>query len=101
MASRVRCTHAMPALIVFALAAPALAQAPATAPQRPVASVNQQPRVDAVGMARPIDMHDTIWIEAMPAVVDGGAGGTSPASCTSAPSSRHPTPAQAGRMERR
>jgi creatinine amidohydrolase len=33
------------------------------APQRPVASVNTQPRVDVLGMPRPIDMHDTVWIE--------------------------------------
>ena len=32
-------------------------------PQRPVASVNQQPRVDVLGMPRPIDMHDSVWIE--------------------------------------
>ena len=32
-------------------------------PQRPVASVNTQPRVDVLGMTRPIDMHDSIWIE--------------------------------------
>ena len=32
-------------------------------PQRPVASVNTQPRVDVLGMARPIDMHDSVWIE--------------------------------------
>jgi hypothetical protein len=25
--------------------------------------VDQQPRVDVLGMARPIDMHDSIWIE--------------------------------------
>jgi creatinine amidohydrolase/Fe(II)-dependent formamide hydrolase-like protein len=25
--------------------------------------VNTQPRVDVLGMARPIDMHDTVWIE--------------------------------------
>jgi creatinine amidohydrolase len=32
-------------------------------PQRPVASVNTQPRVDVLGMPRPIDMHDSVWIE--------------------------------------
>jgi creatinine amidohydrolase len=32
-------------------------------PQRPVASVNTQPRVDVLGMPRPIDMRDTFWIE--------------------------------------
>jgi creatinine amidohydrolase/Fe(II)-dependent formamide hydrolase-like protein len=42
----------------------ALAQTPpATQPPRPTASVNQQPRVDVLGMARPIEMHDSIWIE--------------------------------------
>jgi creatinine amidohydrolase len=63
MASLLMRARAIPALVVFAFAAPAFAQAPAAPPQRPVASVNQQPRVDALGMARPIDMHDTIWIE--------------------------------------
>ena len=28
-----------------------------------MASVNQQPRVDVLGMSRPIDMHDSVWIE--------------------------------------
>lgn len=32
-------------------------------PQRRVASVNTQPRVDARDMPRPIDMHDSVWIE--------------------------------------
>jgi creatinine amidohydrolase len=36
---------------------------PAAQPPRPTASVNQQPRVDVLGMIRPIDMHDSIWIE--------------------------------------
>jgi creatinine amidohydrolase/Fe(II)-dependent formamide hydrolase-like protein len=41
-----------------------LAQPPsAPQPPRPTASVNTQPRVDVLGMARPIDMHDTVWIE--------------------------------------
>jgi creatinine amidohydrolase len=35
----------------------------AAQPPRPVASVNTQPRVDVLGMARPIDMHDSVWIE--------------------------------------
>ena len=43
-------------------AGPAFAQAP-VAPQRPTASVNTQPRVDVSNMPRPIDMHDSIWIE--------------------------------------
>jgi creatinine amidohydrolase len=40
-------------------------QAPATAqePQRRTASVNTAPRVDVTNMARPIDMHDSVWIE--------------------------------------
>ena len=41
----------------------ATAQPPAGQPPRPTASVNQQPRVDVLGMARPIEMHDTVWIE--------------------------------------
>src|SRR5881628_2910705 len=45
-------------LVAVAAAAPAAAQ-----PPRPVASVDQQPRVDVLGMSRPIDMHDSIWIE--------------------------------------
>jgi creatinine amidohydrolase/Fe(II)-dependent formamide hydrolase-like protein len=41
-----------------------LAQQPsAPQPPRSTASVNTQPRVDVLGMARPIDMHDTVWIE--------------------------------------
>jgi creatinine amidohydrolase len=63
MAARFRCARAFPAIAVLVFAAPAFAQAPAAPPQRPVASVNQQPRIDALAMARPIDMHDTIWIE--------------------------------------
>ncbi len=31
--------------------------------QRPTASVNSQPRVDVRDMPRPIDMHDSVWIE--------------------------------------
>ena len=56
------------ALVLALAAAPSLAQTPAPAPQgaRPggrTASVNTAPRVDAETMARPIDMHDTLWIE--------------------------------------
>jgi creatinine amidohydrolase len=47
----------------LALAPAALAQPPASPPQRPVASVNTQPRVDVADMPRPIDMRDTLWIE--------------------------------------
>ena len=40
------------------------AQAPAAPqPARPTASVNTQPRLDALGMVRPIEMHDSVWIE--------------------------------------
>ena len=31
--------------------------------QRRVASVNTEPRVDVTNMPRPIDMHDSVWIE--------------------------------------
>ena len=52
------------ALMLLFLPAAVFAQPPA-APQapRPTASVNTQPRVDVLGMARPIDMHDSVWIE--------------------------------------
>lgn len=37
---------------------------PGTAqPERRVASVNSQPRLDVTNMPRPIDMHDSVWIE--------------------------------------
>jgi creatinine amidohydrolase len=36
---------------------------PAAPPARPTASVNTQPRVDVTNMPRPIDMHDSVWIE--------------------------------------
>jgi creatinine amidohydrolase len=49
-------------LAALGLAVASAQQAPPPAP-RPTASVNQQPRVDVLGMARPIDMHDSIWIE--------------------------------------
>jgi creatinine amidohydrolase len=45
------------------VARPARAQTPADQPRRPVASVNTQPRVDVADMPRPIDIHDTLWIE--------------------------------------
>ena len=50
--------------VMLAVAALAHAQTPAP-PQgdRRVASVNTAPRVDVTGMARPIDMHDSVWIE--------------------------------------
>jgi creatinine amidohydrolase/Fe(II)-dependent formamide hydrolase-like protein len=46
--------------LAMAQAAPA---PPATDGQRRVASVNTEPRVDVTGLARPIDMHDSVWIE--------------------------------------
>jgi creatinine amidohydrolase len=49
-------------MCVTVAAGSAFAQAPA-APQRPTASVNTQPRVDVSNMPRPIDMHDSVWIE--------------------------------------
>lgn len=52
--------------VTLALAAQAAAQAPAPPGQgagRPTASVNSQPRVDVTNMPRPIDMHDSVWIE--------------------------------------
>lgn len=59
-----------PALVlVFAMAAaPAAAQTtpPAPQPAQPgarTASVNTAPRVDAAAMVRPIEMHDSVWIE--------------------------------------
>src|SRR6188768_427448 len=39
------------------------AQTPAAPPAPRVASVNSQPRVDVSNMPRPIDMHDSVWIE--------------------------------------
>lgn len=49
------------ALIVLA-AAPALAQTTPSGRPR-TASVNTAPRVDVTGMPRPIDLHDSVWIE--------------------------------------
>jgi creatinine amidohydrolase len=51
------------AAITLAAGATAFAQAPAGQPARPTASVNQQPRIDVLNMPRPIDMHDSVWIE--------------------------------------
>ena len=50
------------AIRLLFIPAAALAQAPAT-PPRPTALVNSQPRVDVLGMTRPIEMHDSVWIE--------------------------------------
>src|SRR6186997_3298123 len=44
----------------------ALAQTPSVGgqqPERRTASVNTAPRVDVTNMARPIEMHDSVWIE--------------------------------------
>jgi creatinine amidohydrolase len=52
--------------VTLALAGQAAAQTPAPQAQgtgRPTASVNSQPRVDVTNMPRPIDMHDSVWIE--------------------------------------
>ncbi len=55
-------------LVVFILSGLAASVALAQAPQgaqgdRRVASVNTAPRVDVTNMPRPIDMHDSVWIE--------------------------------------
>ncbi len=54
--------------ITLAVVSAALAQAPApqgqgVPPARPTASVNTGPRVDVTKLPRPIDMHDSVWIE--------------------------------------
>src|SRR6187455_1322823 len=52
------------ALSLGLVPAAVMAQAPAAPqPPRPTASVNTQPRVDVLGMTRPIEMHDSVWIE--------------------------------------
>ncbi|MGE0042742.1 MAG: creatininase family protein [Vicinamibacterales bacterium] len=50
------------AAVVAVAAAPQAGQGGAAGGQR-VASVNQAPRVDVRDMPRPIDMHDSVWIE--------------------------------------
>lgn len=56
-------------LIPAAITALAVAQAQEPGPGRQgkgkTASVNTQARVDVLNMQRPIDMHDTVWIEEM------------------------------------
>jgi len=55
-----------PVLFAILTAITVHAQAPAPGAQqggRRVASVNTQPRVDVTNMPRPIDMHDSVWIE--------------------------------------
>lgn len=66
----IRATVRTTALALGALCQVSIAAAQATggqAPARPgggrTASVNTQPRIDAHAMARPIDMHDSVWIE--------------------------------------
>lgn len=64
----IRATLTSTVALSLAFAAAAVAQAPApqgqrTRPDRPTASVNSQPRVDVTNMPRPIDMHDSVWIE--------------------------------------
>jgi creatinine amidohydrolase/Fe(II)-dependent formamide hydrolase-like protein len=49
-------------LLLAGIAVPAFAQTPPAAPSR-TASVNTAPRVDVTAMPRPIDMHDSVWIE--------------------------------------
>ena len=52
--------------VTLFVATAAFAQTPsagAQPPQRRTASVNTQPRVDVSNMPRPIDMHDSVWIE--------------------------------------
>jgi creatinine amidohydrolase/Fe(II)-dependent formamide hydrolase-like protein len=50
-------------LVLAGIASAALAQTqPPAAPPR-TASVNTGPRVDVAAMPRPIDMHDSVWIE--------------------------------------
>jgi creatinine amidohydrolase/Fe(II)-dependent formamide hydrolase-like protein len=52
--------------VTLLTATTSFAQTPAPGgqqPERRTASVNSQPRIDAATMARPIDMHDSVWIE--------------------------------------
>ena len=53
--------------VTLLTATTAMAQTPAGGAQQPpaprTASVNSQPRVDVTNMPRPIDMHDSVWIE--------------------------------------
>jgi creatinine amidohydrolase len=52
------------AFIVVALSTAVAAQAPPSqGQQRATASVNTAPRVDVTNLPRPIDMHDSVWIE--------------------------------------
>ena len=49
--------------VTLLTATAAFAQNPAPGGQPRTASVNTQPRVDVTNMPRPIDMHDSVWIE--------------------------------------
>src|SRR5689334_1529827 len=52
--------------VTLLTATTSFAQTPAAGgqqPERRTASVNSQPRIDAATMTRPIDMHDSVWIE--------------------------------------
>ena len=51
------------AVMAFALGISVVAQTPPQGQPRATASVNTAPRVDVTNMARPIDMHDSVWIE--------------------------------------
>jgi creatinine amidohydrolase/Fe(II)-dependent formamide hydrolase-like protein len=51
------------AIILSLSSLTALAQTPPAQPTRPTASVNTQPRIDALAMPRPVEMRDTVWIE--------------------------------------
>ena len=51
------------AVVMVSISSAAFAQTPAPQGDRRVASVNTQPRVDVTNMPRPIDMHDSVWIE--------------------------------------
>src|SRR6516225_9896156 len=58
--------HTVLVLLPATIAALAVAQAQEPGPGRAgkkTASVNTQPRVDVLKMDRPIEMHDTVWIE--------------------------------------
>ena len=59
-------TLAITLVVLRTTATTAFAQTPAASgqqPERRVASVNTEPRVDVTNMPRPIDMHDSVWIE--------------------------------------
>ena len=49
--------------VTLLTATTAMAQTPAAGGQQRTASVNTAPRLEVADMARPIDMHDSVWIE--------------------------------------